>query len=898
MLAGDDLEKARFWNISAAQALELLKTDDKKGLTHREIESRREVFGRNEIAVQDTPSWFKILIRQFKSLLVALLSFAALVAAISGQHLDAFAIVLVLVINALIGFITEMRAISSMEALRKIGQTLTRVIREGEAKLVPSEQLVPGDLLELEAGDIVTADARLIHARNLSVSESALTGESIPVDKKSDLTLSEDTTISARQNMLMKGTFITRGNAQAVVTATGMNTELGTIADLTSKSQEEITPLEERLSTLGRKLIWLTLIIAFFILVSGVISGKDLVLMLQTAIALAVATVPEGLPIVATIALAKGLWSMAKENALINRLSAVETLGATSIIVTDKTGTLTENEMSVTQVLTPVGEYFVEGKRDAEQIHLKSEAGKSISFSEMSLGLKRLIKVLGLCNNAQYKAQGKSIGDPMEIALLSFAMKCIGSKIDLFKSYPRLTEIPFDTETKMMATQHKADEGTFVAVKGAPEAVFSSSTHFHSESEKLEAFGDDQKRQWLEYNESLAAQGLRVLAVAYKIEKGPNPKSYEDLVLLGLVGLLDPAREDVPESIRRCQEAGIRLIMATGDQVGTAKKIASSIGLIKEGEEQESSISGFELPPPHEWKGSFKDRLDRAIIFSRVSPEQKLRLIEYYQNQGYIVAMTGDGVNDAPALKKADIGVAMGVRGTQVAKEASDMVLKDDRFETIIYAIKQGRIIFSNIRKYVVYLLSCNISEVLIVGLSAILSSQLPVTPLQILFLNLVTDVFPALALGMGRGDETYLKKPPRDAQEKILEKRHWIFIIFYGSLITAIVLGVFTTSLWFLKLPSEKVVTYSFLTLGISQLFHVFNLRKKGSNIFVNDISKNPHVWGAIVLCFALLFASTYIPFMQKTLTLMPLSLKEWLAIIGISLTPWLGQLFYTQAD
>ncbi len=894
MLTKDDLKALKFWTLSKTECLERLQVDPEKGLDSTTVNSRRDIFGRNQIAVQAAPSWFSIFIRQFKSLLVGLLFIAALVAALSGEYLDAIAISLVLIINALIGFVTEMRAISSMEALKKIGQTRTRVIRDGESKLIPSEELVPGDLLVLEAGDVVTADARLIEASNLSVDESALTGESMPVDKIAEQVLAEDATISARQNMLMKGTHISRGSSLSVVCATGMDTEVGTIADLTSKSEEEITPLEERLDKLGRKLIWLTLIIAIFILISGVLSGKDLVLMLQTAIALAVATVPEGLPIVATIALAKGLWSMAQKNALINRLSAVETLGATSTIVTDKTGTLTENRMEVTEILTSEGEYFTKGDKDSEKVEIKNSKGERLAFTEVSSVLKKLIKVLGLCNNAQYRAGKESIGDPMEIALLRFSVKSTSDELNLSEEYPRILEIPFDTETKMMATHHKLNEGTFVAVKGAPEAIFACSTQVLSKPNSVEPLSEEQIRKWREHNESLASQGLRVLGVAYKIEKKSNFDSYDELILLGLVGLLDPAREDVPDSIEKCHHAGVRVIMATGDQIGTATKIASNIGLIKKDQKESASLSGFELPPHESWEETFSEQLDQALIFSRVSPEQKLRLIEYYQRKGHVVAMTGDGVNDAPALKKADIGIAMGIRGTQVAKEASDMVLKDDRFGTIIDAIKQGRIIFSNIRKYVVYLLSCNISEVFIVGLSSMLSSQLPITPLQILFLNLVTDVFPALALGMGKGDDSYLEKPPRDANERILERRHWIFITLYGSLMTIIVLAVFLTSMWKLELPIEKVVTLSFLTLGLSQVFHVFNLRKRGSNFFSNDITKNPHIWGAIVLCSVLLFASTYIPFLQETLTLVPLSLNEWLIVVGISLTPWLGQIFY----
>ncbi|MCB0342359.1 MAG: cation-transporting P-type ATPase [Pseudobdellovibrionaceae bacterium] len=868
--------KEQPWVLTVPRVLDLLEVDKVNGLTAEQVKERNFTYGINRITTQAPPSLLALFFRQFKSILVGLLALAALVAALSGDVLDAAAIGLVLLINSVIGFITEVRAISSMESLRKIGQTHSRVVRAGEQTLTPAEDLVPGDILILEAGDVVTADCRIIESHNLNVDESALTGESVPVEKKPFVELDSDTNVSDRQNMLMKGTYLTRGVCRAVVTHIGMGTEIGKIAKLTASAEEEITPLEKRLDRLGRRLVVLTLFVSMVILISGLLTGKDTLLMIQTAIALAVATVPEGLPIVATIALARGLLIMSRKNALVNKLSAVETLGATSIIVTDKTGTLTENNMTLVEVVTEEGPFTVSRDENTQKINLLAKNGLPIFYTGAGEIMRRLIEVVGLCNDAHYNHGAESFGDPMEVALLRFSKEVIGDDKYLNTQYPRVSEVPFDSHTNMMATIHNVSNEKLVAVKGAPESVISRSR-----------LSDEQKEAWRQQNRTLAERGLRVLAIAYKSEYQNDESVFDELELLGLVGLIDPARQDVPRSISQCHSAGIKVVMATGDQAGTALKIAKDIGLPQASLEP---VLGKDLTGP--WTQSLIDSIDKTSVFSRVSPEQKLQLVTHYQKQGAIVAMTGDGVNDAPALKKADIGIAMGQRGTQVAREAADMILKDDRFETIVYAVEQGRIIFSNIRKFVTYLLSCNISEVFIVGIAAVFSTKIPVTPLQILFLNLVTDVFPALALGMGNGDRSYLSNPPRKSEEKIIEKSHWYFIFLYGILITASVLAVFYLCLYLFLYSFEKVVTISFLTLGMAQVFHVFNLSGRNSNVFINEITKNPHVWGAVMLCVGLLVASVHVPFTQEVLDLLALSKKDWILVLGFSLLPSLGQL------
>ncbi len=864
-----------FWQKSELETLKYFQVDPSTGLNDNETTIRQKKFGLNILTEKKLTSKISILIRQFKSIIVFLLISAAIVSFVLGQWIEGFSIIFVLLINALLGFMTEYKAVRSMEALKLMGRTTTNILRNGKFISVDAEQLVPGDIVVLEAGDMITADIRIIESSKLAADESVLTGESVPVEKstgqiKSDVILAEKT------NMLFKGTFLTRGSAKGVVVTTGMQTELGKIAKITQDANEEITPLEERLDKLGQQLVWISIFIGIFVAISGILSGKTIMLMFTTAVALAVSTIPEGLPIVATMALAKGMWRMASKNALVNKLSAVETLGATSIIFSDKTGTLTENKMVVRSY------YLDDGYCEID------DQDKTISPS-----LEKCLEIGILCNNASIDpdSPNSSIGDPMEVALLNIGHKLkLPSKEDYLKKYPELREEAFDPDGRMMATYHDYQNKILVAVKGAPESVIGSCSFFYKDGNPLN-LDPATKDLWLTRNQEMADDGLRVLALAYKYVHDKEENPYEELIFTGLVGIADPARPKIKESIKKCQSAGIRIIMVTGDQAGTAKKIARDIDLATDA--NLDIIKGDELGARVQWNENLKKKLNSTAIFSRVSPQQKLDLIQYYQDQKYVVAMTGDGVNDAPALKKADIGIAMGKRGTQVAREAADMVLKDDSFETIVLAIQQGRIIFSNIRRFVVYLLSCNISEVLIVSIAAIVNAPLPILPLQILFLNLVTDVFPALALGMGEGDSSYLERPPREETESVISREKWWFIGGHGLVITVSVLMVFFFTLNGLYGNTSSAVTVAFLTLGFAQLFHVFNMRQPKSNFFYNEITRNPYVWGAIVVCTILLLGAVYIPGLSKILSLIQPSSEEWFLIICFSLIPLLiGQM------
>jgi Ca2+-transporting ATPase len=769
-----------------------------------------------------------------------------------------------------------------MEALQQLGMVSSKVRREGTLMEIPAQELVPGDIVILEGGDVVSADLRLIEASRLQADESTLTGESVPVSK-SIKGIESDAPLAERKNMLFKGTSVTRGSGEGVVVGTGMQTELGKISALVEEAEEEITPLEKRLDQLARRLIWATLVIALLIVVSGILTGKEIFLMIETGIALAVAAIPEGLPIVATLALARGMWRMARRNALIRKLSAVETLGATNVIFTDKTGTLTENRMAVSSFMLESGEIKIVTQNDNS---IFSENDEQISPTRNDILIEAL-KIGVLCNNAVISEAKKSdqhmVGDPLEIALLNTALQADIKQSVLNKEMPEVREEAFDPELKMMATFHKTNSSYYVAVKGAPESVIGLCESVMG-IDGARALSEEARKQWLSKNEEMAEQGLRLLAVAKKNVGSAEANAYEDLVLVGLVGLHDPPRSEVHSALEQCRRAGVRVVMVTGDQPVTALNIGKRVGLL----EADTEVAlGRELKAPDRLSEEEKQHMLRVPVFARVDPEQKLNLIDLHQDAGAIVAMTGDGVNDAPALKEADIGVAMGMRGTQVAQEAADMVLKDDAFATIVAAIEQGRVIFNNIRKFVVYLISCNVSEIMSVALASILNIPLPILPLQILFLNLITDVFPALALGMGEGDVAIMDRPPRDPKESILERQHWMVIGIYGFVIMVAVLGALIIALNGLGFAREKAMTVSFLTLAFAQLWHVFNMREQNSRVLSNEITRNRYVWGALLLCIALILVAVYVPGLAMVLKVVDPGVNGWSLIIAASLFP-----------
>ena len=874
--------------LSWQEVAESLGVSIDTGLSRPEVNKRRKKYGPNRLRARKRKSAWVILVDQVKNFIILLLAVAAGLSFGFKQWLEGFSIVIAIVLNGAIGFFTEFRATRSMEALHEISRVTAKVRRDDHVQELSAYELVPGDVVLVEAGDIVTADLRLFEASKLRVDESALTGESAPVGKQTT-PLQEDKPLAELSNMLFKGTAVTAGSGKGLVAATGLDTELGRISSLAEEAEEEISPLERRLAGLGHRLIWITLAVAVLVAVTGIVAGKELLLIMETAIALAVAAIPEGLPIVATIALARGMWRMANHNAVMNRLSAVETLGATNVICTDKTGTLTENRMTVTRIAMPPEDSGpVEIRSDKEGVGRFFLKDHGIDPSKDG-PLGEVLEVGVLCNNASlhHKAGGKeeeAVGDPLEVALLAAGAKAGMEREVLLETWPEVREEAFDPEKMMMATFHKNGGDYRVAVKGSPESVLRACSRIRQNVNEAD-MTQSMREAWLARNTKMAEAGLRMLAVATKTVGTPDANPYEDLTFLALLGLLDPPRKDVAQAIASCKKAGIRVIMVTGDQPMTARNIGLSTGLV---EEQDARVLHSEnLESPEALSEEDRRELLEIDIFARVTPEQKLDLIALHQANGAIVAMTGDGVNDAPALRKADIGVAMGKRGTQVAKEAADMILKDDAFATILVAIQQGRAIFDNIRKFILFLLSGNVSEILIVGLALLVGAPLPILPLQILYLNMIGDVFPALALGVGRGDPSKMTRPARDPKEPILASRHWWAIAGYGMLIAGPVLTALALAIHWFGMETKQAVTVSFLSLAFARLWHVFNMRDVGTNLFSNDVTRNPFVWGALVLCTALLLGGVYLPGLSAALQTVHPARNGWLLILGTSLVP-----------
>ncbi len=853
------------------EVLQSLEADGTLGLGPGAVAQRLQQFGNNSITHEKKKSLWLVFLRQFNSPIVYLLILAAGLSFFFQEWLDGFAILVVIFINAIIGFYMEFQAERSMEALKKLSVLPAKVIRNGELSEINAEELVPGDLVFLEAGDMVPADGRIFRSSQLQIDESALTGESIPVEKKISQ-LKEDTTLAERNNMLYKGTFVTKGNAYGIITGTGMETELGKIASLVQSAEQAATPLEKKLEQFSKKLIKITVGLVVVIFIAGIINGQKILEMLETSIALAVAAVPEGLPIVATLALAQGMLRMARHNVIVKKLSAVETLGGTNVICTDKTGTLTQNKIEVNLILTPSGKFDVSNS-------------KKVTVNDQSF--QRVVNTAVLCNTASITNDGKETGDPLEVGLLKFAV-AQGTVIELLrKENPTIKEEPFSSETKVMGTLHREANGNqIIYAKGAAEELINRCTRI------INGTGEDEfnavlRANWLTESEKLSASGLRVIAAASKRTDSTDDELSADLTFAGLIGMIDPPRPEVYDAIHECKTAGIKVIMITGDHPSTAQNIGKQLGIIQD--EKQAAMVGREMNDYEHLTEEEKDRWVNTAVFARVSPKQKLDLVSVLQDRKYIVGMTGDGVNDAPALKKSDIGIAMGQRGTQVAQEVADMVLKDDSFSSIVLAIRQGRIIFDNIRKFVIFLLSCNLSELFVIAVAAILNLHFQLFPLQILYINIITDVLPALALGVTAGSSSIMNQPPRSTEEPIIDNRRWTSIIFYSVVITITTLGavfishftVHKTETWNPELCNNIL----FFTLIFSQILHVFNMNATGSNFFKSEVMKNRYVWYAVIACVVLLTISYKVTIIRDALDIFPMSKEDWLISIGMSL-------------
>ena len=866
---------------SATAVAKALRVDPSCGLSLVEADERRSRFGVNALqTIRPRRAW-RIFLQQFASLIIALLAVAALIAWVTGDTVEALAIVVVLVVNALVGFATEWKAGRALDALRRQARASARVRRDGHETKVDAADLVPGDVIILNAGDRVPADARLIKSGNLRTDESALTGESVPVEKSS-ATAPVDAPLAERTSMLYLGTAIAAGHAIAVVTATGALTELGRIGKLVADAPDESTPLETRLAQLGHRLVYVVLIIAAVVLVTGWLRGDGLWLMAEVAISLAVAAVPEGLPAVTTLILALGVLRMARQNAIVRRLQAVETLGSTSIICADKTGTLTQNRMTVREY------YLADGRRIVP--------GDSQSLPQENKSLAGAVRAAVLCNEAALAADSHAIGDPTETALLVAAAEMDVDISCLRAEYPKIVEVPFDSGTKRMITVHRGPSGMhLVALKGAPAVALDACINYLDSGSRLCPLDNEDRARFLAINNEMADRALRVLALAEKTLEGAGDELHLEALpeleakayleggytFLGFVGMIDPPRPEVPRAIEEARNAGIRVVMLTGDQLNTARAIARELRL--NGDQEVHALHARDL------EGVTHDRLAefaRTVnVFARVSPEDKLRIVEALVKSGEVVAVTGDGVNDAPALKRASIGVAMGERGTEAAKEAADVVLADDNFATILKAVEGGRTVYANIIKFVHMMFSHNLAEVLVIFVSIAAGWPLALLPLQILWVNLVTDVFPALALAVEPAAPGVMQRAPRSSTTSLLSRDLLVLIGWQAVLLAAITLSVYG---WALDAYGEGAHARTVTLMAIIgvQLGHMFNCRSRTRSAF-EGLLRNPFIWVATAIVIGLQLIAVYVEPIARVLNTTRLTTTDWLMTSAAVVAP-----------
>jgi P-type Ca2+ transporter type 2C len=896
---------ASWYKLTPDALTQALRSDSQVGLGEKEARDRLLVHGPNELPEAPPASPFMLFLAQFSNLIVWVLIGAAILSGLLREWLDSAAILTIVLLNAVLGLVQEYKAERSLAALRKLSVATARVIREGVIRTIPARELVPGDLLLVEAGDHVPADARLVYATMLRTQEAALTGESTPVDKHAEAVPDETAAIADQRNMLFLGTDVIAGKGRAVVAATGPRTELGRIASMIERAGGEATPLQRRLEQLGHSLLYLSLGIVAVVFLLGLLRGEPLVGMFLTAVSLAVAAIPEGLPAIVTVTLALGVTRMVKRHALIRRLPAVEALGSTTVICTDKTGTLTKNEMTVTRLLAggrlfevtgegyaPVGEIVgmvkveVKGNQEAPVLpQPQPEPGSSNA-------LRELLTAAVLCNGATLREeQGvwRIIGDPTEGALLVAAAKCRLFKDHLEADHAFLGEVPFDPERKMMTVVRKTPRGATAYVKGAPDLLLQRCTQWVTGDGRVEPLGESARRRILDMNSAFAQDALRVLGLAERtLERQPDAYRANDieqgLIFLGLAAMKDPLRPEALAAVKTCREAGIRTVMITGDHQETATAIARELGIMN----GFAAISGLELERLTD--KALSEQVERISVYARVSAEHKLRIVRAWKARGAIVAMTGDGVNDAPAVKEADIGVAMGLTGTDVTKEASDMVVTDDNFASIAAAVEEGRGIYDNIRKSVHYLLSCNTSEVLVMLLAALFGLPLPLLPAQILWINLVTDGLPALALAVDPADPDLMRRPPRRPDRRFLSKERIIFLFVQGLFMALVTIAAFAFCLYGMDRDLERARTVAFTVLVMIQLFHAFNCRSDRHSLFtIGWLTNKPLLWAAIGSA-ALQALILLAPWTREMFNVAPFDAEHWALAIGLGLLPLLA--------
>lgn len=899
--------------MQSVDVLQSLNTLADRGLSTEEAQARMQKFGPNELREAPPTSFWQMLWQQFNSFVVILLIVAAVISAFLGDYVEAAAIMLIVILNAVLGVMQERRAEQALAALRKLAAPEAHVIRDGSRQVIPASQLVPGDLILLEAGNYVPADLRLIEAVNLRVEEAALTGESVPVQKDASVRLETDIPLGDRKNTAFMGTLVNYGRGKGVVVATGMYTQIGLIAEMLQSVENEPTPLQKRLDQLGKTLGWAALAVCALVFVEGLISGNNPLEMFMVAVSLAIAAVPEGLPAVVTISLALGMREMIKRHALIRRLSSVETLGSATVICSDKTGTLTQNEMTVTRLWVdgqfidvtgsgylPQGEFLV----DKKSVKLTDFQAAQTALWVAALNNDADLEIIQGENG---KSSYRMVGDPTEGAMIVAAIKAGANMAELNRAYPRLQEIPFDAVRKRMVTIHglhnpQAEDispfddnrvlpqGYVVLEKGAPDMVLELCSYYQGMDDIPRPLDENRRMQILSANDLMTQDALRVLGLAYRIipelPSDSNAETIErELVFVGLIGMIDPPRLEATPALAKAAAAGIRTIMITGDYPNTARAIAESIGLLNPGHQV---LTGADVDSMDD--AELIKQVAFTDVFARVSPEHKLRIVEALRESGEVVAMTGDGVNDAPSIKRADIGIAMGITGTDVAKESADMVLTDDNYASIVSAVEQGRIIYSNIRKFVYYLISCNLAEIAIIFLGTLLSKTSPLTAIQLLWLNLITDGAPALALGTEKGDPDIMDQPPRPPSEPIINRFMQAGIAVQTVAITAVTLTAYLVGLRVHPEMPEFGETMAFVTLSFSELLRAYTARSERYPVLKIGLFSNRNMNLGVFSSLVLLLLVIYVPFLNPIFNTTPLGWTQWELVLPLLIIPSLA--------
>ncbi|QPC46289.1 calcium-translocating P-type ATPase, SERCA-type [Mangrovibacillus cuniculi] len=877
----------KFHEMREKDVADALQTNVEEGLSSSFVKERRKQVGYNELAEGKKPSAILLFLGQFKDFMVLVLLAATLVSGLLGEYIDAIAIMAIVIVNAIMGFVQEQRAEKSLDALKQLSAPQVTALRDGTWTRIPSKELVPGDIVKFQSGDRIGADLRLLESNNLEIEESALTGESLPVSKMTEVLQHASPTLGDLENMAFMGTMVTRGNGIGIVTGTGMNTAMGQIAHLLQEVQILQTPLQHRLEQLGKILITAALGLTILVVLLGILQGQELFTMFVAGVSLAVAAIPEGLPAIVTVGLSLGVQRMIRKNAIVRKLPAVETLGCASVICSDKTGTLTQNKMTVTKVWSGGKTWGVTGT-GYDPVG-QFEDGDVIVSPSSNKALQQLMTFGMLCNHAALVEREDHLvldGDPTEGALLVAGMKAGLSKESLLKQFIIEREFPFDSTRKMMSMVVRDANGQrFVVTKGAPDVLINKSESILWDNKKAR-LSAEKKVDVQNAIVELASQALRTIAIAFK-PLGPSTlivteeEAEKELVFIGLQGMIDPPRPEVKQAVKECSQAGIKTVMITGDHVITAKAIAKQLGILKEKDlvldgEALNDMSVEEL----------KDIVEDVSVFARVSPEHKLKIVKALQQNGHIVAMTGDGVNDAPAIKTADIGIAMGITGTDVTKEASSLILLDDNFATIKSAIKEGRNIYENIRKFIRYLLASNVGEILVMLFAMLLGLPLPLVAIQILWVNLVTDGLPAMALGMDQPEGDVMKRKPRHPKEGVFSRGLGWKVISRGFLIGIATLAAFMVV--YNRNPEDLAYaqTIAFATLVLAQLIHVFDCRSEHS-IFSRNPFENKYLVWAVISSIALMLVVIYVPALQPIFHTLPIIATDWLLIIGMSALP-----------